>query len=65
MAVRSNSIKFSKASISQNEEGEFIIEETKKDEIIVTNFTNALLEFAGVEGLEISIGKKSETVSEE
>lgn len=65
MAVKSNSIKFSKASISQNEQGEFIVEEVKKDDVIMTNLSNILLEFAEVDGLEISIGKKSETSSEE
>lgn len=65
MAVESRALKFSKAIISRNEDGDFIIEEIKKDESIVTNFTNKLLEYIDVEGLEISITKRNETTSEE
>lgn len=65
MAVVINNIKFSKATISRNEDGDFIVEEVKKDETVVTNLTNKLLEYLDVEGLDISIGKKTETISEE
>ncbi|MDU4857122.1 MAG: hypothetical protein E6X72_22330 [Clostridioides difficile] len=65
MALINNSIKFSKATITQNEHGEFIVEEIKKEDTIVTNLTNKLLEFIDIEGLDISISKKSETESEE
>lgn len=65
MAVESRSLKFSKAMISRNEDGEFIVEEMKKDDIVVTNLTNKLLEYIDVEGLDISICKKTETTSEE
>jgi hypothetical protein len=65
MAVKTMSLKFSKATIGRNEEGDFIIEEVKKDDSVVTNFTNALLEYLDVEGLEISISKKTETATEE
>lgn len=66
MATYNKSLKFSKATISRNDEGDFIVEEFKKDETVVTNLTNKILEeFLDVEGLEISIGKKTETTSEE
>ena len=65
MAVETKSLKFSKAMISRNEEGDFIVEEIKKDETVVTNLTNKLLEYLDIDGLDISISKKSETVSEE
>lgn len=65
MAVQSMSLKFSKATITQNEDGDFIVEEIKKDDSIVTNLTKKLLEFVDMEGLDISIGKKTETISEE
>ena len=64
MAVESRSLKFSKATISM-EGNDFILEEVKKDDSIVTNLTNKLKEYVGIEGLEISIMKKSETASEE
>ena len=66
MAVYNKSLKFAKATITQNEDGDFIVEELKKDESVVTNLTKKILgEFLGLEGLEISIGKKTETSSEE
>ena len=66
MAVYNKSLKFTKATITQNEDGDFIVEELKKDETVVTNLTKKILgEFLGVVGLEISIGKKTETSSEE
>lgn len=65
MAVETKSIKFSRATITQNEDGDFIVEEVKKDDSVVTNLTNKLLEFVDIEGLDISISKKQETISEE
>ena len=65
MAVETKSLKFSKAMISRNEEGDFIVEEIKKDETVVTNLTNKLLEYLDIDGLDISISKKTETTSEE
>ncbi|WP_252225023.1 MULTISPECIES: hypothetical protein [unclassified Clostridium] len=51
--------------ISRNEDGDFIVEEIKKDEAVVTNLTNKLLEYLDIDGLDISISKKTETTSEE
>ena len=65
MAVETKSLKFSKAMISRKEEGDFIVEEIKKDETVVTNLTNKLLEYLDIDGLDISISKKTETTSEE
>ena len=65
MAVESKSLTFSKAMISRNEEGDFMVEETKKDSVVVTNLTNKLLEFIDIDGLNISITRKKETISEE
>ena len=65
MAVETKSLKLSKAMISRNEEGDFIVEEIKKDETVVTNLTNKLLEYLDIDGLDISISKKTETTSEE
>ena len=64
MAIESRNLKFSKAIITKDEDGNFIIEEVKKDESIVTNFSLKLEEYLEIDGLEISITKKSETVSE-
>ena len=66
MAIESRSLKFSKATITRDEEtGDFIIEEVKKDDIVVTNLSNKLDEYIGIDGLEITISKKTETISEE
>lgn len=65
MAIETRSLKFNKATISRDDNGDFIVEEIKKEETVVTNLTNKLLEYLDVEGLEISISKKKETVSEE
>lgn len=65
MALETRSLKFSKSTISLNDEGDFIVEEIKKDDIIVTNLSEKLKEYLGVDGLEISISKKTETISEE
>lgn len=65
MAVENISLKFSKATISRDEEGDFIVEEFKKDETIVTNLTNKLLQYIDIPNLDITISKKTETESEE
>lgn len=65
MAVENLTLKFSKALISRDEEGNFFVEEQKKDETIVTNLTNKLLQYMDIPNLEISISKKTETESEE
>jgi hypothetical protein len=65
MAIETKSLKFSKATIGRNEEGDFIVEEIKKEDTVVTNLTNKLLEYLDIDGLEISISKKTETNSEE
>nr|WP_308545242.1 hypothetical protein [uncultured Lachnoclostridium sp.] len=65
MATETKSIKFNKATITRNEDGDFIIEEVKKDETIVTNYTNKLIEFMNIGGLTISISQNNETTSEE
>ena len=66
MATYNKSLKFTKVTITQNEDGDFIVEELKKDETVVTNLSKKILgEFLGLDGLEISIGKKTETASEE
>ena len=65
MAVENISLKFSKATISRDEEGDFIVEEFKKDETMVTNLTNKLLQYIDIPNLDITISKKTETESEE
>ena len=66
MAIESRSLKFSKATITRDgETGDFVIEEVKKDDIVVTNLSNKLDEYIGIDGLEITISKKTETISEE
>lgn len=65
MAVETMSLKFSKATISKDENGDFIVEEIKKEETVVTNLSRKLEEYLDMEGLDISISKKKETVSEE
>ncbi|MDU4051107.1 MAG: hypothetical protein E7H33_09345 [Clostridium perfringens] len=65
MAVESKGIRFGKAIITENEDGDFIVEEIKKDKTIITNLSNKIREFIGLEGVDISFGQKSETESEE
>ena len=65
MAVESKGLRFSKCEIEIDENGDFIVTEYKKDETIITNLSNKIREFIGLEGVDISFGQKSETESEE
>ncbi|WP_075810082.1 hypothetical protein [Clostridium perfringens] len=65
MATESRGIRFSKSEITLDENGDFIVTEYKKDDTIVTNLSNKIREFIGLEGVDISFGQKSETESEE
>jgi hypothetical protein len=65
MATEIRSLKFKSATISIDENGDFIVEEIKKDDSVITNLTKKLHEYVDIDGLEISITKKSETISEE
>lgn len=57
-------ISFSKAQISE-ENGEFIITETTKDEMKVYNLTEKLREWVNIEGISLKLSKDSEVPSEE
>lgn len=57
-------ISFAKATITE-EDGEFIITETVKDETKVYNLTNKIREWVGIEGISLKLSKDSEIQSEE
>jgi len=57
-------ISFAKATITE-EEGEFIITETVKDDTKVYNLTEKLREWVGIEGVSLRLTKDSEVPSEE
>ena len=57
-------ISFAKATITE-EDGEFIITETVKDDTKVYNLTNKLREWVGIEGVSLKLSKDSEIESEE
>lgn len=62
---RSENLKFTNACISKNEEGEYIITETKKDEELTYNLTNYLNEYCDVENISLTLGKTEDVESEE
>ena len=49
----------------KNEEGEYIITETKKDEELTYNLTNYLNEYCDVENISLTLGKTEDIESEE
>lgn len=51
---------FSKAEISKDDDGKYIISEIGKDEIIDYDFTTVLDSFIGLSGISISIGVDDE-----
>ena len=60
------SIKFTKATITQDKETkDFMVEEILKDESLVYNLTDKLKEYCNIEGLTIQIGKVADVPSEE
>ena len=62
---KSTILKFSNASISKNEEGDFIITEISKDSEKTYNLTDKLNEFLDVEGVNLQMGKTEDFPSEE
>lgn len=60
MAKSKQSLSFSKAVITFEENGEILITETAKDDTKVYNLLEKLREFAGVEGIGLSISSDSE-----
>jgi hypothetical protein len=65
MSKKSLKLSFSKANLSKNDKGEYMVEEVSKDETKTYNLSKALDEFIGLEGLSISIGQDSVLPSEE
>lgn len=57
---KTENIKFSNAVIDRNEDGEYIITETKKDNTFEFNLTEILEQYVGVEGISLSLGKIEE-----
>ena len=62
---KSTILKFSNASISKNEEGDFIITEISKDSEKTYNLTEKLNDFLNVEGVNLQMGKIEDFPSEE
>lgn len=62
---KSTTLKFTNACISRDEEGNFIITETTKDDAKVYNLTERLAEFVDVEGISLQMGKVEDIPSEE
>ena len=60
MAKKNTSIKFSKATISKEEDGRYIITEIGKDDSIDYDFSAVLDKWIGIEGLSISISADDE-----
>jgi hypothetical protein len=57
-------ISFAKATITE-ENGEFIITETVKDDTKVYNLTEKIREWINIEGVSLKLAKDSEIPSEE
>lgn len=62
---KSSSIKLANATLEVNENGDYIVTETKKDDELTYNFSNILAEFVGVENISIQLGKTEDIESEE
>lgn len=60
-----NYIKIRKCLYKQNEDGDFIIVETTKDNEKVYNLTEKLNEFLEIEGVTLQMGKVEDFPSEE
>ena len=60
MAKKNTSIKFSKATISKEEDGRYIITEIGKDDSTDYDFCSVLDKWIGIEGLSISISADDE-----
>ena len=61
---RQTTLKFANACIDKNENGDFIITETVKDEEKVYNLTERLEEFVGIDGISLQMGKVDDVPSE-
>lgn len=61
----SRKISFANACITKNEEGEYVITETKKEEELTYNLTNYLNEYCDVENISLALAKTEEVESEE
>lgn len=57
MAVRSKSVKFSNATITEEENGELIITEISKDDAKESNLTEELRSWLGIDGISLTIKK--------
>ena len=60
MAKNSMKTSYTKACITKDEEDNYIITETIKDDTKVFSLTDTLEQFLGVEGITLSIGSDSE-----
>lgn len=60
MAKKNTSIKFSKATISKEEDGRYIITEIGKDDSTEYDFSAVLDKWIGIDGLSISISADDE-----
>lgn len=65
MSKKTLKLSFSKATLSKNDEGEYMVEEVTKDDTKTYNLSKSLDEFIGLDGLTISIGQDSILPSEE
>lgn len=62
---KSTTLKFTNACITKDDEGNFIITETAKDDLKVYNLSEKLEEFLDVEGISLQMGKVEDIPSEE
>lgn len=65
MSKKTLKLSFSKASLSKDDKGNYMVEEVSKDDTKTYNLSKALDEFIGLDGLSISIGQDSILPSEE
>ena len=57
---KTENIKFANAVIDLNENNQYIITETKKDNTFEFNLSEILEQYVGVEGISLSLGKIEE-----
>ncbi|MFC0903842.1 hypothetical protein ACFHWD_03940 [Clostridium sp. MT-14] len=57
MAKSTNKISFSKATLSKNDKGEYIVEEINKDDSKIYNLSKELDKFISYEGLSINVSQ--------
>lgn len=57
MATRTKKIKYNNATITKDDDGNFIVVEVTKDDSIESNLTDELEDWVDIEGISITIQK--------